>query len=101
MNYPLHKVNTGQTDVVCDDRVTLSLQYSTQWDSLCHIGSLHDAHGDRRVEATYYNGYRAQTRVRGHFDYLRERAAVDAPYGAHVLWVSKRSQRPRCRREAS
>jgi len=35
-----------QTDVVCDDLVLLTLQYSTQWDSFAHVGSLFDADGD-------------------------------------------------------
>ncbi|HZF85053.1 MAG TPA: cyclase family protein [Burkholderiaceae bacterium] len=49
----------GATDVVCDDVVTLYTQYSTQWDSLCHIGSLFDADGDGKDEVVYYNGYPA------------------------------------------
>ena len=47
------------TDVVCDDQVTLSLQYSTQWDALAHCGSEFDADGDGAAEAVFYNGYRA------------------------------------------
>jgi kynurenine formamidase len=39
--------------------VTLSLQYSTQWDSLAHVGAEFDADGDGVEEAVYYNGYRA------------------------------------------
>jgi kynurenine formamidase len=46
-------------DVWADDVVTLSLQYSTQWDSLAHVGAEFDAHGDGVEEAVYYNGYRA------------------------------------------
>ena len=42
-----------------DDTVTLSLQYSTQWDSLAHVGAEFDADGDGVEEAVYYNGYRA------------------------------------------
>ena len=34
------------TDVVNDDVVLMSLQYSTQWDSLAHVGSRFDADGD-------------------------------------------------------
>ena len=86
-NYPMAKVNPGQADVVCDDRATLSLQYSTQWDALCHIGCLYDAHGDGAVEATYYNGYRARADVRGPYDYVHDRTAVDGPYGAHRLGI--------------
>src|SRR5580704_2373631 len=46
-------------DVWADDVVTLSLQYSTQWDSLAHVGAEFDADGDGTEEAVYYNGYRA------------------------------------------
>ena len=46
-------------DVWADDVVTLSLQYSTQWDSLAHVGAEFDADGDGDEEAVYYNGYRA------------------------------------------
>ena len=46
-------------DVWADDAVTLSLQYSTQWDSLAHVGAEFDADGDGVEEAVYYNGYRA------------------------------------------
>lgn len=49
----------GATDVVCDDLVTLYTQYSTQWDSLCHIGSMFDANGDGSPEVVYYNGFPA------------------------------------------
>jgi len=45
-------------DVWVDDVVTLSLQYSTQWDSLAHVGAEFDADGDGVEEAVYYNGYR-------------------------------------------
>ena len=37
----------------------MSLQYSTQWDSLAHMGSRFDADGDGRPEMVFYNGYRA------------------------------------------
>jgi kynurenine formamidase len=46
-------------DVWADDVVTLSLQYSTQWDSLAHVGAEFDADADGTEEAVYYNGYRA------------------------------------------
>ena len=46
------------TDVVCDDQVTLHTQYSTQWDSLAHIGSEFDADGDGVAERVFYNGWR-------------------------------------------
>jgi len=46
-------------DVWADDVVSLSLQYSTQWDSLAHVGAEFDVDGDGEEEAVYYNGYRA------------------------------------------
>ncbi len=47
------------TDVACDDMVTLSLQYSTQWDALSHIGSHFDANQDGTAEIVFYNGFTA------------------------------------------
>ena len=38
--------NSAFTDVVNDDRVMLTMQYSTQWDALAHVGGLFDADGD-------------------------------------------------------
>ena len=67
-------------DVWADDVVTLSLQYSTQWDSLAHVGAEFDADGDGVEEAVYYNGYRAGTDLVG--------PSTDAP---------RRRQRPRVR----
>lgn len=52
------------TDVVNDDVVLMSLQYSTQWDSLAHIGAHFDADGDGVAEAVFYNGYRAGHDIR-------------------------------------
>ncbi len=52
------------TDVVNDDVVLMSLQYSTQWDSLAHVGSRFDADGDGVAEAVFYNGFRAGEDVR-------------------------------------
>jgi hypothetical protein len=53
------------TDVISDDLVVLHLQYSTQWDSLAHVGSLFDVDGDGKPEAVYYNGFRAGEDVVG------------------------------------
>lgn len=89
MNYPFQKLAPDQTDVVCDDRATLSLQFSTQWDSLCHIGELYDAQGDGVEEATYYNGFCAHVHVRGPFDYLKDRAPMQGPFGANALGIER------------
>jgi len=58
-------------DVWADDVVTLSLQYSTQWDSLAHVGAEFDADSDGAEEAVYYNGYRAGTDLVGPKDDAR------------------------------
>ncbi|MEN9538030.1 MAG: hypothetical protein RLZZ126_265 [Pseudomonadota bacterium] len=52
------------TDVVNDDVVLMSLQYSTQWDSFAHVGSHFDADGDGVAEAVFYNGFRAGQDIR-------------------------------------
>ena len=57
--YEVRQDNPMQTDVVCDDLVLLTLQYSTQWDSFAHVGSLFDADGDGTPEPVFYNGFRA------------------------------------------
>jgi kynurenine formamidase len=65
MNTPLTVYDKRNTDVVCDDQVTMSLQYSTQWDSFAHVGSWFDADGDGEPEKVYYNGYRAHEDILG------------------------------------
>lgn len=87
MNYPYGRLFPGMKQAVCDDTITLYTQYSTQWDALCHIGYLYDAHGDGQPEITYYNGFRANEDVRGPVDYLRGDAPVDGPYGARALGI--------------
>ena len=56
---PLVEYNENMTDVICDDQVLMSLQYSTQWDSFAHVGSRFDADGDGKPELVFYNGFRA------------------------------------------
>ncbi len=52
-------------DVASDDRVILTLQYSTQWDTLAHVGGMFDADGDGVPEPLYYNGFKAGTDIVG------------------------------------
>ncbi len=70
LNYPLSREDPRFVDVVSDDAVFLHLQYSTQWDSLAHIGQMFDADGDGKPEMVYYNGFRAGEHVVGPLDYL-------------------------------
>ena len=64
-NFIVTPEGTGSTDVINDDLAIIYLQYSTQWDSLAHVGSLFDADGDEIPEPVYYNGYRADEHIVG------------------------------------
>jgi len=57
--YAVGQENPLHTDVICDDLVLLTLQYSTQWYSFAHVGGMFDADGDGAPEQVFYNGYRA------------------------------------------
>ena len=79
LNYQLWCDDPSCTDVVSDDLVIMHLQYSTQWDSFAHVGSMFDADGDGKPEALYYNGYRAGIDVVG----------PDKPEGAGIFDFAK------------
>ena len=71
-------------DVWADDIVTLSLQYSTQWDSLAHVGAEWDVDGDGVEEAVYYNGYRAGTDLAGPAEDARGDGGRNASFAHHL-----------------
>lgn len=94
MAFPLRCDDPTSTDVMCDDRVLLTLQYSTQWDSLAHVGQMFDVDGDGKPEDVFYNGFRANTDIAGPSIY-RDGAIVpndDAPPGAHRLGVQNMAE---------
>ena len=64
-NCLLGDIEKGRPDVLSDDLAILHLQYSTQWDSLAHAGSMFDANGDGIPEPVYYNGFRAGREIVG------------------------------------
>src|SRR5436189_2173205 len=66
--YPLSREDPRYLDVICDDIVEMTLQYSTQWDSLAHVGQLFDADGDGKAEPVFYNGYRPGVDIVGPSD---------------------------------
>ena len=68
-NFPIGKFYPGAMDVLSDDKVTLYLQYSTQWDALAHAGALFDADGDGHAERVYYNGYRPNIDIEALMDF--------------------------------
>lgn len=65
MNVQMSGLNPGATDVLSDDLVVLYTQYSTQWDSLAHVGSMFDVDGSGNPVPVYYNGFRAGVDVVG------------------------------------
>jgi kynurenine formamidase len=64
-NYPARLHNPKYTEIVCDDLATISMQYSTHWDTFAHAGYPFDIDGDGVDEEVYYNGFRAHTDVVG------------------------------------
>jgi kynurenine formamidase len=87
MNFALSAIDPRNTDVICDDRVLLTLQYSTQWDSFAHVGSWFDADGDGEPEKVFYNGYRAHEHVLGPGD-LRLASCGCGEGGSYALALS-------------
>lgn len=58
-NCLMQEIDPHYTDVLSDDMVILSLQYSTQWDGLAHVGAMFDVNGDGITKPVYYNGFAA------------------------------------------
>src|SRR6202162_3232463 len=73
MTYPLAREDPQLVDVICDDIVEMTLQYSTQWDTLAHVGQMFDADGDGTPEMVFYNGYRAGEHIIGPRDWTTGR----------------------------
>ena len=88
MALPLRCDDPTALDVVCDDQVLLTLQYSTQWDSLAHVGQTFDVDGSGKPADVFYNGFRAGPDIAGPIIY-RDGAEVanTVPHGAHRLGV--------------
>jgi kynurenine formamidase len=63
-----------KNDICCDDSVDLTLQYSTQWDSLAHWGRRFDIDGRGTAVPVYYNGFRAGSDI----------ACGDGEHGPHL-----------------
>lgn len=65
MNIEASQIQKDAIDVLCDDQVTLCMQYSTQWDGLCHIGAMFDTQNDGQLRKVYYNGFEAGVDIHG------------------------------------
>jgi hypothetical protein len=94
MTYPLRCDDPTALDVVCDDQVLLTLQYSTQWDSLAHVGQMFDADGDGTPEDVFYNGYRAGQDIVGPvlYDAKGNQTPSGVASGARRLGVENMAQ---------
>jgi kynurenine formamidase len=64
-NIAWSRVDDRFVDISADDAVELTLQYSTQWDALAHVGAFFDVDGTGEEVPVYYNGFRAGTDVQG------------------------------------
>ena len=62
-NYPMSRLSPDFTDVVNDDAVLLHTQFSTQWDSLAHVGQMFDVMGDGKSVPVFYNGWRGDVEI--------------------------------------
>lgn len=93
MTYPLSRDDARLSDVICDDCVTLALQYSTQWDSLAHMGQWFDVNDNGKPEMVFYNGYKAGVDIVGETDY-RGGCGCDSGthLGAKVLGIENMAQ---------
>ena len=91
-NFPLEQLNPDHVDVVCDDAALIHLQYSTQWDSLAHVGQMFDADGDGKPEIVFYNGYRAGTEIVSPGALPRDPGAAAKPAGALALGIYRAAE---------
>ena len=97
MTYPLSRDDPKLIDVVCDDVVLLTLQYSTQWDILAHVGQEFDVDGDGEPEMVFYNGFRAGEHVVGRSTTRRQGGRDRRPCGRDEARRSRTWRRPACR----
>jgi kynurenine formamidase len=88
-NFALERIDPDHVDVVCDDAALIHLQYSTQWDSLAHVGQMFDADGDGRPEMVFYNGFRAGADVISPGALPRDPAAPPPGEGAKALGIHR------------
>ncbi|MET0662590.1 MAG: cyclase family protein [Ilumatobacteraceae bacterium] len=83
-NIHMSDMDPRYVDMWADDDVTLSLQYSTQWDALAHAGAEFDVDGDGVETPVYYNGYRAHDDIVGpHHDAAGD-GCGHASFGKHL-----------------
>jgi kynurenine formamidase len=62
-NYPMSALDPDFTDLVNDDAVLIHTQFSTQWDSLAHVGQMFDVAGEGKPYPVFYNGWRGDVHI--------------------------------------
>jgi hypothetical protein len=62
-NFRMSDLDPNLTDVINDDAVLLHTQFSTQWDSLAHVGQMFDVAGDGKPVPVFYNGWRGDVEI--------------------------------------
>ncbi|MEZ5936458.1 MAG: cyclase family protein [Alphaproteobacteria bacterium] len=80
-NLPFSHEDPACGDCGSDDRVSLSTQYSTQWDGLAHIGMQADVDGSGETRPVYYNGFGPADGVLP----PAERGSAPMPLGVDVM----------------
>lgn len=90
MNFTASNENPVFNDVVSDDIAEIWLQYSTQWDSLAHVGSEFDLDGTGESLPAYYNGFRAGRDIVAHAG--DREATAGKPSGALRLGVENMAE---------
>ncbi|MGH7714676.1 MAG: cyclase family protein [Vulcanimicrobiaceae bacterium] len=95
--YKLADDDPDLIDVINDDAAILHLQYSSQWDSLAHVGRLFDADGDGVPEVVFYNGFRGGVDILGPSDVKDAGATGEVPAKstchAHKLGVENMAEK--------
>ena len=86
-NWVAGEIFAGATDITNDDVMLIHSQYSTQWDSLAHVGSVFDADGDGVPEPVFYNGYRADTDIGPFPAAAGDEATEPVPAGVNALGI--------------
>ena len=86
MNFPMESLDPSSIDILSDDQVVMSLQYSTQWDALAHVGAMFDADGEGEPRKVYYNGYAAGTDI---LDAGQGNDPADCCGGGHAMGALK------------
>jgi kynurenine formamidase len=62
-NFRMSSLDPSFTDVINDDAVLIHTQFSTQWDSLAHVGRMFDLAGDGKPVPVFYNGWRGDVEI--------------------------------------